>query len=60
MTERTRNQIEMAGMSFLCRVAWLSLRGGVEFGVELLPLYIKRRQMRWLGVSIRRSLDVSL
>ncbi|TWW81619.1 hypothetical protein D4764_01G0014340 [Takifugu flavidus] len=56
MTERTRSQIQAAEMSFLRRVAGLSLRDRVrsldireELGVELLLLHIERSQLGWLG-----------
>ncbi|TWW62708.1 hypothetical protein D4764_04G0013550 [Takifugu flavidus] len=56
MTERTRSWIQAAEMSFLCRVAGLSLRNRVRsldiregLGVELLLLYIERSQLGWLG-----------
>ncbi|TWW59883.1 hypothetical protein D4764_06G0014130 [Takifugu flavidus] len=54
MTERTRSQVQAAEMSFLCRVARLSLRDRVrssaireELGVEPLLLRVERSQMRW-------------
>ncbi|TWW61049.1 hypothetical protein D4764_05G0011390 [Takifugu flavidus] len=56
MTERTRSRVQAAGISFLCRVAGLSLRDRVrssaiqeELGVEPLLLRVGRSQMRWLG-----------
>uniref|UniRef100_A0A674MGB6 Reverse transcriptase domain-containing protein n=1 Tax=Takifugu rubripes TaxID=31033 RepID=A0A674MGB6_TAKRU len=56
MTERTRSRVQAAEMSFLRRVAGLSLRDRVrssaiweELGVESLLLRIERSQMRWLG-----------
>ncbi|KAI3374811.1 hypothetical protein L3Q82_021033 [Scortum barcoo] len=61
MTERTRSQIQAAEMSFLRRVAGLSLRDRVRsfdhsarsFGVEPLLLHIERSQLRWLGHLFR-------
>ncbi|TWW67224.1 hypothetical protein D4764_02G0002650 [Takifugu flavidus] len=56
MTERTRSRIQAAEMSFLRRVAGLSLRDRVrssdireELGVELLLLHIERSELGWLG-----------
>ncbi|TWW64971.1 hypothetical protein D4764_22G0006180 [Takifugu flavidus] len=56
MTERTRSRIQAAEMSFLRRVAGLSLRDRVrssdmreELGVEPLLLHIERSQLGWLG-----------
>ncbi|KAK0138540.1 putative uncharacterized transposon-derived protein F52C9.6 [Merluccius polli] len=56
MTERTRSRVQAAEMSFLCRVAGLSLRDRVrssvireELGVDPLLLRVERSQMRWLG-----------
>ncbi|TWW59266.1 R2DM Retrovirus-related Pol polyprotein from type II retrotransposable element [Takifugu flavidus] len=56
MTERTRSRIQAAEMSFLRRVARLSLRDRVrssdireELGVEPLLLHIERSQLGWLG-----------
>ncbi|TWW75469.1 hypothetical protein D4764_13G0001310 [Takifugu flavidus] len=55
MTERTRSRVQAAEMSFLRRVAGLSLRDRVrsaaireELGVEPLLLCVERSQMRWL------------
>ncbi|TWW63631.1 hypothetical protein D4764_03G0006390 [Takifugu flavidus] len=60
MTERTRSRVQTAKMSFLRRVAGLSLRDRVrssaireELGVELLLLRFERSQMRWLGHLVR-------
>ncbi|TWW74357.1 hypothetical protein D4764_14G0003580 [Takifugu flavidus] len=56
MTERTRLRIQAAEMSFLRRVAGLSLRDRVRssdiregLGVEPLLLHIERSQLGWLG-----------
>ncbi|TWW56043.1 hypothetical protein D4764_08G0000300 [Takifugu flavidus] len=58
MTERMRSRIQAAEMSFLCRVAGLSLRDRVRIldildnlglGVEPLLLHIKRSQLGCLG-----------
>ncbi|KAK0153213.1 putative uncharacterized transposon-derived protein F52C9.6 [Merluccius polli] len=60
MTERTRSRVQAAEMSFLRRVAGLSLRDRVrssvireELGVDPLLLRIERSQMRWLGHLVR-------
>lgn len=60
VTERTRSRVQAAEMSFLRRVAGLSLRDRVrssvireELGVEPLLLRIEKSQMRWLGHLIR-------
>ncbi|TWW71088.1 hypothetical protein D4764_17G0005710 [Takifugu flavidus] len=60
MTERTRSRVQVAEMSFLHRVAGLSLRDRVrgsaireELGVELLLFRVERSQMRWLGHLVR-------
>ncbi|TWW73461.1 hypothetical protein D4764_15G0008550 [Takifugu flavidus] len=60
MTERTRSWVQAAEMSFLRRVAGLSLRDRVrssaiqeELGVEPLLLRFERSQMRWLGHLVR-------
>ncbi|KAK3526422.1 hypothetical protein QTP70_025454, partial [Hemibagrus guttatus] len=60
MTERVRSRIQVAEMSFLCRVAGRSLRDRVrssvtweELGVEPLLLHIERGQLRWLGHLFR-------
>ncbi|TWW67234.1 hypothetical protein D4764_02G0002750 [Takifugu flavidus] len=60
MTERTRSRVQAAEMSFLRRVAGLSLRDGVrssaireELGVESLLLRVERSQMGWLGHLVR-------
>ncbi|TWW65163.1 hypothetical protein D4764_21G0000630 [Takifugu flavidus] len=60
MTERTRSRVQAAKMSFLRRVAGLSLRDRVrssaiwkELGVEPLLLRVERSQMRWLGHLVR-------
>ncbi|TWW64250.1 hypothetical protein D4764_03G0012580 [Takifugu flavidus] len=56
MTERMRSRIQAAEMSFLHRVAGLSLRDRVRsldiregLGVEPLLLHIERSQLGWLG-----------
>ncbi|TWW62402.1 hypothetical protein D4764_04G0010490 [Takifugu flavidus] len=60
MTERTRSRVQAAEMSFLRRVAGLSLRDRVrssaireELGVESLLLRVERSQMGWLGHLVR-------
>ena len=60
VTERTRSRIQAAEMSFLRRVAGLSLRDRVRSSVireglrvEPLLLRIERSQMRWLGHLVR-------
>ncbi|XP_056896310.1 transmembrane protein 269 isoform X2 [Takifugu flavidus] len=60
MTERTRSRVQAAEMSFLRRVAGLSLRDRVrssaireELGVEPLLLRVERSQMGWLGHLVR-------
>ncbi|TWW59340.1 hypothetical protein D4764_06G0008700 [Takifugu flavidus] len=60
MTERTRSRVQAAEMSFLRRVAGLSLRDRVrssaireELGVEPLLLRVERSQMRWLRHLVR-------
>ena len=60
VTERMRSRIQAAEMSFLCRVAGLSLRDRVrssdirrELGVEPLLLRVERGQLRWFGHLIR-------
>uniref|UniRef100_A0A8C6M0A0 Reverse transcriptase domain-containing protein n=1 Tax=Nothobranchius furzeri TaxID=105023 RepID=A0A8C6M0A0_NOTFU len=60
VTERTRLRIQAAKMSFLRRVAGLSLRHRVRssvigegLGVDPLLLHIERSQSRWLGHLIR-------
>ncbi|KAK0154256.1 putative uncharacterized transposon-derived protein F52C9.6 [Merluccius polli] len=60
MTERTRSRVPAAEMSFLRRVAGLSLRDRVrssvireELGVDPLLLRVERSQMRWLGHLVR-------
>ncbi|KAK0155407.1 LINE-1 retrotransposable element ORF2 protein [Merluccius polli] len=60
MTERTRSRVQAAEMSFLRRVAGLSLRDRVrssvireELGVDPLLLRVERSQMRWLGHLVR-------
>ncbi|KAK0138211.1 putative uncharacterized transposon-derived protein F52C9.6 [Merluccius polli] len=60
MTERTRSWVQAAEMSFLRRVAGLSLRDRVrssvireELGVDPLLLRVERSQMRWLGHLVR-------
>uniref|UniRef100_A0A8C2ZC47 Reverse transcriptase domain-containing protein n=1 Tax=Cyclopterus lumpus TaxID=8103 RepID=A0A8C2ZC47_CYCLU len=59
-TERTRSRIQAAEMSFLRRVAGLSLRDRVrssdirgELGVESLLLRVQRSQLRWFGHLVR-------
>ncbi|CAB1416408.1 unnamed protein product [Pleuronectes platessa] len=56
MTERTRSRVQAAEMSFLRRVAGVSLRDRVrssvireELGLEPLLLYLERSQLRWFG-----------
>uniref|UniRef100_A0A3B3QX38 Reverse transcriptase domain-containing protein n=1 Tax=Paramormyrops kingsleyae TaxID=1676925 RepID=A0A3B3QX38_9TELE len=58
--ERMRSQVQAAKMSFLHRVAGLSLRDRVRSSfiqdglrVEPLLLRIERSQMRWLGLLLR-------
>ncbi|XP_056892948.1 PVR cell adhesion molecule related 2 like isoform X5 [Takifugu flavidus] len=60
MTGRTRSRVQAAEMSFLRRVAGLSLRDMVrssaireELGVEPLLLRVERSQMTWLGHLVR-------
>uniref|UniRef100_A0A8C6KZ86 Reverse transcriptase domain-containing protein n=1 Tax=Nothobranchius furzeri TaxID=105023 RepID=A0A8C6KZ86_NOTFU len=60
VTERTRSRIQAAEMSFLRRVAGLSLRDRVRssviregLGVDPLLLHIERSQLRWLGHLVR-------
>ena len=60
VTERTRSRVQAAEMSFLRRVAGLSLRDRVRssvirerLGVEPLLLRVERSQMRWLVHLIR-------
>ncbi|KAL7836057.1 hypothetical protein SRHO_G00284040 [Serrasalmus rhombeus] len=60
MTERTRSRIQAAEMSFLRRVAGLSLRDRVRssviregLGVEPLLLHVERSQLRWFGHLVR-------
>ena len=60
VTERTRSRVQAAEMSFLRRVAGLSLRDRVrssaireDLRVEPLLLRVERSQMRWLGHLIR-------
>uniref|UniRef100_A0A8C2ZPF1 Reverse transcriptase domain-containing protein n=1 Tax=Cyclopterus lumpus TaxID=8103 RepID=A0A8C2ZPF1_CYCLU len=60
VTERTRSRIQAAEMSFLRRVAGLSLRDRVrssdirgELGVESLLLRVERSQLRWFGHLVR-------
>ena len=67
VTERTRSRVQAAEMSFLRRVAGLSLRDRVrssvireEIRVEPLLLHIERSQLRWLGHLVRSLLDASL
>uniref|UniRef100_A0A8C6P9E0 Reverse transcriptase domain-containing protein n=1 Tax=Nothobranchius furzeri TaxID=105023 RepID=A0A8C6P9E0_NOTFU len=63
VTERTRLQIQAAEMSFLQRVAGLSLRDRVRssvirkgLGVDPLLLYIERSQLRWFRHLVRMPL----
>ncbi|MDG2633017.1 hypothetical protein P7M35_24665, partial [Vibrio parahaemolyticus] len=60
VTERMRSRIQAAEMSFLRRVAGLSLRDRVRssdiregLGVEPLLLHIERSQLRWFGHLVR-------
>ena len=60
VNERTKSRVQVAEMSFLCRVAGLSLRDRVrssvireELGVDPLLLRVERSQMRWLGHLVR-------
>uniref|UniRef100_A0A8C6M4A0 Reverse transcriptase domain-containing protein n=1 Tax=Nothobranchius furzeri TaxID=105023 RepID=A0A8C6M4A0_NOTFU len=60
MTESTRSRIKAVEMSFLRRVAGLSLRDRVRssdiregLGVEPLLLRIERSQLRWFGHLVR-------
>ncbi|XP_070404401.1 uncharacterized protein [Nothobranchius furzeri] len=60
VTERTRLRIQEAEISFLCRVAGLSLRDGVRIsvireglGVDPLLLLIERSQLRCLWHLVR-------
>ena len=60
MTERTRSRIQAAEMSFLRRVAGVSLRDRVRssvirerLGVESLLLCVERSQLRWFGHLVR-------
>ncbi|XP_061735811.1 si:dkey-100n23.5 isoform X4 [Nerophis ophidion] len=60
MTERIRSRVQAAEISFLRRVAGLSLRDRVrssairgELKVKPLLLHIKRSQMRWFGHLVR-------
>ncbi|XP_065817852.1 uncharacterized protein [Labrus bergylta] len=60
VTERMRSRIQAAEISFLRRVAGLSLRDRVrssdiqgELGVEPLLLRIERSQLRWFGHLLR-------
>uniref|UniRef100_A0A669EXX2 Reverse transcriptase domain-containing protein n=1 Tax=Oreochromis niloticus TaxID=8128 RepID=A0A669EXX2_ORENI len=62
VTERTRSRIQAAEMSFLRRVAGLSLRDRVRSSaireglrVEPLLLHIERSQLRWFGHLTRMS-----
>ncbi|XP_075957732.1 E3 ubiquitin-protein ligase CBL-B-B isoform X1 [Anarhichas minor] len=57
VTERTRSRLQVAEMSFLRRVAGLSLRDRVrssvirrDLGVEPLLLRAERSQLRWFGI----------
>lgn len=60
VTEKMRSRIQAAEMSFLRRVAGLSLRDRVRssdiregLGVEPLLLHIERSQLRWFGHLVR-------
>ncbi|KAK0133573.1 putative uncharacterized transposon-derived protein F52C9.6 [Merluccius polli] len=60
VTERTRSRVQAAEMSFLRRVAGLSLSDWVrslvireELRVDPLLLRVERSQMRWLGHLVR-------
>ena len=60
MTERIRSRIQAAEMSFLRRVAGVSLRDRVRssvirerLGVEPLLLHLERSQLRWFGHLVR-------
>ena len=60
VTERTKLRVQAAEMSFLRRVAELSLRDRVrssvirrELGVDPLLIRVERSQMRWFGHLIR-------
>nr|XP_054599772.1 uncharacterized protein LOC129164266 [Nothobranchius furzeri] len=60
VTDRMRSRIQAAEMSFLRRVAGLSLRDRVRssviregLGVDPLLLHIERSQLRWLGHLVR-------
>lgn len=60
VTERMRSRVQAAEMSFLRRVAGLSLRDRVRssdirerLGVEPLLLRIERSQLRWFGHLVR-------
>ena len=62
VTERMRSQIQAADISFLHRVAGLSLRHRVRgsviwkgLGVESLLLHIERSQLRWFRLLVRRA-----
>ena len=63
VTKRMRSQVQRAEMSFLRRVAGLTLRDTVtssapreELGVELLLLCAERSQMRWYLVRMPSGL----
>ena len=60
MTERTRSRVQAAEMSFLRRVAGVSLTDRVrssaireELGLEPLLLCLERSQLRWFGHLVR-------
>ena len=60
VTERRRSRVQASEMTYLCRVARLSLiervRNSVireELGVEPLFLYVQRSRMWWLGHPAR-------
>lgn len=58
MTKSKRFQIQAAGISFLCRVPGIRVRGRArksdiwrELRVELLLIQIERKQLRWFGIG---------
>ena len=57
LTERTRLQVQVAEVTFLCRVAGQDRARSSsilkEPRVELLLLRAKKNQMRWLGLLVR-------
>lgn len=63
LTKRTRSRIQVAEMSFPCRVPGLSFRNRVRCSViseGLLLLHVERGQLRWLDFGLRCLLDGSL